>query len=85
MGFLIVGVGYTLVAAFYALVILTVIALYLSLCALVFAGTLVAMALRGIFRSQWPQNPRRPSIANRRRAGYDALGRPIQAQWSNRR
>jgi hypothetical protein len=76
---------YPLVFTFWVLVIGTIVVLYAAVVVIVFLATLAAMTVRAVFRSQWPRNPRRPSIKNRRRTGFDALGRPIQARWSDRR
>jgi hypothetical protein len=75
-------VGYLISSA---LIIGTVIVLYVSFYVGVCLLTAFAMAIRAAFRSSWPRDPRRPSITNRRKPGYDALGRPIQAHWSDRR
>jgi membrane protein implicated in regulation of membrane protease activity len=77
--------AYLFVIAFYALVVMSVIVLYLSAIVLIFVGTAAAMVIRAIFRSRRPQDPRRPSIRNRGRPGFDSLGRPRQARWSDRR
>ncbi len=49
--------------------------IYAGFCALVFVATLVAMIVRGVLRSAWPHDPRWRSLTQRRKPGYDALGR----------
>jgi hypothetical protein len=70
---LVIPFVYALVYTLWALMIVSVVVVYIGGCAIVFALALVCAAIREVFRTQRPRSPRRPSM-------------PIsQARFSSRR
>jgi hypothetical protein len=70
---------------FEGLLISTIITLYIDFYVIVFLLTVAFTLIRAVSKSDWPRDPRKTSIRHRRKPGFDALGRPRQATWSDRR
>lgn len=77
--FLLLPLWYVAVFIFWALILGTVLTLWLSLYVIIFVLTGLAMFVRWLFRTEWPRNPKRPKRPS-------PLRRPIpQSRYSNRR